>query len=83
MVGNGQNIHISHVGNCIVPEGNCPLPLKSVLVAPSIRKNLLSVSKLTFDYPCYFEFNKNDIFIKDSRNHEVLTSVLEEVVCTY
>lgn len=59
MVGNGDLLPISHVGEGVITNGDINIPLKNVLLVPNIRKSLLSVSQLTSDYPCYFEFKKS------------------------
>lgn len=51
-VGNGKNLHISHVGSSSLPN----LKLPNVLIVPALTKNLLSVSKLTDDNDVYIEF---------------------------
>lgn len=52
IVGNGDFLPITHVGSVDLhtPQGTL-LPLNDVLFCPEITKNLLSVSKLTSDYP--------------------------------
>ncbi|KAK2970476.1 hypothetical protein RJ640_028565 [Escallonia rubra] len=57
MVGNGNKLHISHIGDEKIKSGHSVIPLKDVLVVPHIQKSLLSVSQLTNDYPCSFEFD--------------------------
>lgn len=54
-----------------LPQGT--LPLKDVLVCPDITRSLLSVSKLTSDYPCEITFDDAFVFIKDKGTKQVLT----------
>lgn len=43
-----------------------------MLVVPEMKKNLLSLSKLTCDFPCYIEFNKHGFLVKDLKTRQVL-----------
>ena len=65
MVGNGNLLKISHIRDGILNHGDTFIPLNNVLLVPNIKKSLLSVSQLTSDFPCYFEFNKSQFAIKD------------------
>ncbi|PKI40233.1 hypothetical protein CRG98_039351 [Punica granatum] len=56
VVGNGESLAVSHIGTGVIGDKSCPLPLNNVLVIPGIIMNLLSVARLTEDYPCYFIF---------------------------
>ncbi|KAF8407173.1 hypothetical protein HHK36_006299 [Tetracentron sinense] len=71
MVGNGNLLKISHIGEEKVSNGDISIPLKNVLLVPKIKKSLLSVSQLTSDYPYYFEFDKFQFAIKDRTTHRV------------
>lgn len=44
-----------------------------MLVCPNIAKSLLSVSKLTTDYPCSFEFDCDGVIVKDKETRKILT----------
>lgn len=57
MVGNGDFLPITHVGSASIPTATGKIPLLDVLVCPTITKSLLSVSKLTDDYPYKFTFD--------------------------
>ena len=73
MIGDGNFLPITHVGSTdIASTSGTSLPLKDVLVCPGIAKSLLSVSKLTNDYPCSFEFDDNRVFVKDKQTKRVL-----------
>ncbi|XP_010481165.1 PREDICTED: uncharacterized protein LOC104760009 [Camelina sativa] len=52
MARDGNFLPITHVGSANLPSTSGNLPLNDVLVCPEIAKSLLSVSKLTKDYPC-------------------------------
>ncbi|KAK2991574.1 hypothetical protein RJ640_013834 [Escallonia rubra] len=72
MVGNGNKLHISHIGDVKIKSGHSVIPLKDVLAVHHIQKSLLSVSQLTNDYPCSFEFDGNGFVIKELRTNKVL-----------
>ncbi|KAF8408531.1 hypothetical protein HHK36_007687 [Tetracentron sinense] len=72
MVGNDTCLRISHIGEGKIDTGMTTLPLKNVLLVPTIKRSLLSVSKLTTDYPCYFEFDCNEFKIKDLKTSRIL-----------
>lgn len=73
MVGNGNFLPITHTGSASLPSTSGKLPLNDVLVYPEITKSLLSVSKLTRDYPCIFQFDCDDVLILDKATKKVLT----------
>lgn len=73
LVGDGNFLPITHVGAASFPSISGNLPLKDVLVCPAIAKSLLSVSKLTTDYPCSFKFDCNGVRIKDKHTKKLLT----------
>ena len=68
IVGNGQGLNISHVGNISLNTNHGTLKLKDVLVVPQLKKNLLSVAQLTNDFPCSLEFNANGFTVKNAQN---------------
>lgn len=70
MVENGEILHIIHVGHTSIGISHNPIHLKNVLVVPEIKKDILSVSKLTSDYPLNFEFNGYRFVIKKQDNTE-------------
>lgn len=58
IVGNGQEVAISHVGNSILHLPNKhKLKLKNIIYSPHIKKNLLSVFALTSQNPVVVEFD--------------------------
>lgn len=73
IVGNGDFLPITHVGSVALQTPTCILPLEDVLVCPNIRKSLLSVSKLTSDYPCELTFDNESVLVKDKMTKQVLT----------
>ena len=74
IVGNGDFLPITHIGSIALPTmQGTTLPLKDVLVCPDITKSLLSVSKLTADYPCSFTFDSDGVIVKDKQTKQLLT----------
>lgn len=68
-VGNEASLPITHTGQIVFK--NNKLSWSDVLVMPSLKKNILSISKLTSDNACSIEFNANAFIIKD-QNQKVL-----------
>ncbi|KAK4481427.1 hypothetical protein RD792_012318 [Penstemon davidsonii] len=73
-VGNGALLDISHIGTASIPLGNKSLKLKNVLVVPEIKKDLLSISQLTSEYPYTVEFSSSGFVIKDRNTRTVIAS---------
>lgn len=72
MIGDGTFLPITHTGSTSIASSSGTLPLKDVLVCPDIAKSLLSVSKLTKDYPCIFEFDCDAVRVLDKETKKVL-----------
>lgn len=53
----------------MLPSSHKLLHLNDVLLVPKLKKNLFSISKLTYDNECMLEFN-NDGFLKGSKQEE-------------
>lgn len=73
IVGNGDFLPITHVGSIALQTPQGILPLNDVLICPAITKSLLSVSKLTSDYPCEFTFDCDSVYVKDKATKSVIT----------
>lgn len=73
MVGDGNFLPITHTGSACLPTTLGTLPLFYVLVCPDIAKSLLSVSKLTTDYPGSFKFDVDGVIVKEKDTKRVLT----------
>lgn len=73
LVGNGDFLPITHVGSAVLPSLQGTIHLNDVLVCPDIAKSLLSVSKLTSDYPCAIEFDSDGVVVKDKQTRQLLT----------
>ncbi|KAK9214354.1 hypothetical protein WN944_006343 [Citrus x changshan-huyou] len=69
-VGNGQGLHITHVGNASLNTDYGKLKLNNVLVVPKLKKNLLSVGQLIKDNKCSFEFNSDGFVVKNQEKQE-------------
>ena len=54
LIGNGTALDITHTGSACFKYGGHELQLNNVLVVPEIKKNLLSVSQITSEYPYLF-----------------------------
>ena len=67
-VGNGKGLQISHIGDTSLTTNHGKLKLKNVLVVPNLKKNLLSIGKLTIDNQCSFEFDSHGFVVKDKDN---------------
>lgn len=63
IVGDGNALDITHIGSTNVKVGDESLQLDNVLVVPSIKKNLLSVSQMTTDYAYVIEFSSDGFVI--------------------
>ena len=91
IIGNGQGLHISHIGNSFLSHRASPystlkpthtaIALKDMLLVPSITKNLLSISRLTSDNPLSIEFCGNVCLVKDMKGQMLLQGFAEK--CLY
>lgn len=69
--GNSKVLPISIIGTLsLTPH----LKLCDVLIVPHIRKKLLSVSKITNDYPVDFRFSRASFVIQDIINKRILAT---------
>ncbi|KAK9135560.1 hypothetical protein Syun_014890 [Stephania yunnanensis] len=71
-VGNGSDLHISHIGSIKSEYLYNLLRFTDTLCVPSVTKNLLSISKLTNDNHIFVEFHPNHCFIKDRHTKTIL-----------
>ncbi|KAF3771752.1 Galactoside 2-alpha-L-fucosyltransferase [Nymphaea thermarum] len=67
VMGDGSHHTISHVGNARISMGNSSISLKNVLVVSSVKKNIISVSKLIDDTHSSVEFTPSYVYVKDVR----------------
>ena len=73
LVGNEECVPITHVGTAMLPSLQGNFPLNDVFICPAMTKSLLSVSKLTADYPCSIEFYAYSVIVKDKQTKQLLT----------
>lgn len=71
IVGNGASLPITHTGT-ISPNPN--LHLLDVLVFPCLTKNLLSISKLTSDFPLSVTFTNNFFTVQNRQTERVMAT---------
>jgi hypothetical protein len=74
MVGNGESLPITHIGQANISYGSSFFKLKDVLLVPDIKKDLLSVSKLTSNYPLQFEFDGHGFVIKNKTTNRIVAT---------
>lgn len=68
--GNGNTLTVSRLGRKTI---NKTISLHDVLIVPTLSKNLLSVSKLTHDFPLDFLFSRDFFAIQDRKTGKLLT----------
>ena len=71
-IGNGNKLHITHIGCTEIPFLSSYLCLRNILLVPQIIKSLLSISLLSADNEVFVEFYSNFCLVKDKENHQVL-----------
>jgi histone deacetylase 1/2 len=72
-IANGAGMHISHIGQAfLLTNTSQKLHLKNILHIPSVRRNLLSVKKLSCGSNMFVEFHPFDLFVKDQDMRDVL-----------
>ncbi|KAL4339315.1 hypothetical protein GQ457_08G013570 [Hibiscus cannabinus] len=71
-VANGESIPISRVGNIMLPSNSRSLVLSNLLHVPSVKKNMLSVSKFTKDNNVSIEFFPDSCVVKDLQTRHVM-----------
>ena len=72
IVGNGQNLPITYLGNASISLPHSTLHLKNVLRVPSIASNLASVHKICHDNKCWCYFDENIISIQALATGKIL-----------
>lgn len=71
IVGNGVSLLISHTGT-ISPTSS--LTLKDVLVVPGLTRNLISIGKLTSDFPFSITFTNDRFIIQNQVTRRVVAT---------
>ena len=64
-VGNGHQLPITHIGHKQLLGSNSKFLLNTILVVPSITKNLVSVRRFVHDNKCNMNFNSFGLSVKD------------------
>lgn len=72
LIGDGSPLPIHGTGDSIIKQNNFTLPLHNVLLVPNLKKNLLSVSQLTDQYPVNCEFSNSDFCVKERETGETM-----------
>lgn len=67
LIGDGNKLNVSHIGDASLKTTHGSVKLGHVLVLPSIQKNVLSVSQLTRDESCLFEFTDSEFVINGQK----------------
>ena len=63
IVGNGQNLPITHIGKTVIPSSYSTLNLNNVPRVPSISSNLAFIHKICHDNHCWYYFDENILSI--------------------
>jgi hypothetical protein len=69
-IADGSGMHITHVGNFIIPTPSRDIHLNKVPHVPSTSKNLVSIHHLTNDNNAYVEFHPFSFFNQGSGHEE-------------
>lgn len=78
MVGDGNLLAITYIGDASISTAVGPVILKNVLYVSVMTKNLLSVSQFTKDNQCDFIFNDLGFKITDGVTRRVVASGLKQ-----
>ena len=73
-IGNGQGLHIHHIGSSILYSSTKDFFLKIILHVPHISQNLLSIYQFAKDNNVFFEFHPSFFCIKDQLSGAILLS---------
>uniref|UniRef100_A0A2N9EM64 Uncharacterized protein n=1 Tax=Fagus sylvatica TaxID=28930 RepID=A0A2N9EM64_FAGSY len=64
-IGNGEGLHIHHIGSSILCSATHEFFLKHILHVPHISHNLISVQRFAKDNNVFFEFHPSFFCVKD------------------
>lgn len=78
LIGNGDFLHIKHVGDIFIGYGDHRIILHDVIPVLQLERNLLSIEQLTSDYPLYCEFTNSGFVIKDRVTSQVLMRIIKQ-----
>jgi hypothetical protein len=68
----GLGMHITHIGNSIIPTPSCDIHLKKVLHVPHTSKNIITIHRLTYDNNVSIEFRLFSFLIKDRATRKII-----------
>ncbi|KAM2333994.1 hypothetical protein ACFXTH_011604 [Malus domestica] len=72
IVGNSNQLCISHVGKSSVTGLHGSLILDDVLYVPAIKKNLLSLRQFCYDNHCFFEMDDRSFRVNDKTTGQTI-----------
>ena len=66
VIGNGSGVPITHIGSLTLPTSSKTLHLSNVLCAPTMTRNIISISQLLrSDNNLLIEFSSDSFHMKD------------------
>lgn len=73
IVGDGKELRVTHIGTVtlITPNG-FKIILKNTLCVPKLHKNLISIIKLTSDFPFQFSLKSNCFVLENVHTKEMI-----------
>ncbi|KAJ9546279.1 hypothetical protein OSB04_018822 [Centaurea solstitialis] len=71
VVGSGHPLPITRIGNCSITPN---ITLHDILVVPNLTRNLLSISRLTRDYPINVVFSDDFFTVQNRVNGRILAT---------
>ncbi|KAM2216241.1 hypothetical protein TB1_022327 [Malus domestica] len=74
IVGNGNQLHISHIGKSSVTGLHGSFILDDVLYISAIKKNLLSLRRFCYDNHCFFKMDDRSFRVKDKTTGQAITT---------
>lgn len=72
IVGNGQKLHISHIGNSTIHHPFKSIYLENIIYYTEIKKILLSISALTSQNNVVVEFDSENFIVKVKRTRRII-----------
>ena len=75
IIRDGSFIPITVIGDSCTKQKDKTLPLYDILLVPDLKKNLLSISQLTSQFPVNCEFSNVDFCVKERKTgHRLITA---------
>lgn len=72
MIGDGSGIPITHTGSTSLPTSSHSFTLSNVLCAPTMKRNLISISQFCKSNNASIEFLPSSFFVKDLQSKAML-----------